>query len=475
MTDKVQTSDGFLNLIQRAGYGAQNSFSAGTYSAYELLSRNRIKLEWMYRQSWLVGAMVDSVAEDMTRAGIEINCADDPAVEEELAHEFAQLQVWDSLLDTIKWARLYGGAIAVVQIAGQALETPLRLETVTKDQFEGLSVFDRWQLQPDLTRLIKSGPQIGLPEFYRVVSSYGTNGTATEFNTLVHHTRCIRMIGIKLPAYQAMTEQMWGESVVERVYDRLLGYDTANAGVTNLLDKAHLRMVGIQDLREIFSMGGPAEENLLKMFKYVREMQSIEGITLLDKEDVWQTSSYSFAGMSDVLLQFGQQISGATGIPLVRLFGQSPSGLNSTGESDLRMYYDNINAQQESRLRAPLDQLIKVIYQSVYGKPAPDGLSFTFAPLWQTSTTEKVANAKALTETVVGAYDAGLIPLHTAMQELRQAAAETGIYTNITDEQINEAEANPPEPVDELELAKIAAGAMAGEEEQEQPTPPEVE
>jgi hypothetical protein len=36
-----------------------------------------------------------------------------------------------------------------------------------------------------------------------------------------------------------------------------------------------------------------------------------------------------------VLLQFAQQLSGALNIPLTRLFGQSPAGMNSTGEGDL--------------------------------------------------------------------------------------------------------------------------------------------
>jgi hypothetical protein len=48
-------------------------------------------------------------------------------------------------------------------------------------------------------------------------------------------------------------------------------------------------------------------------------------MTLMDKSDDFQTHSYSFAGIADVILRFAEQVSGATGIPLVRLFGQSPS------------------------------------------------------------------------------------------------------------------------------------------------------
>src|SRR5690606_24766887 len=145
--------------------------------------------------------------------------------------------------------------------------------------------------------------------------------------------------GIELSFFPAITENVWGESVLERMYDRLISFDTATMGAANLIQRAHLRTVRVDKLREVLAQGGPAENNMVTMFRLVREMQTSEGLTIIDKEDEMEMSSYTFAGMSDIILQFGQQVSGACGMPLVRLFGQSPAGLNSTGESDLRMYY----------------------------------------------------------------------------------------------------------------------------------------
>lgn len=440
----IITRDGFANIIQRAGYGADNSMSAGTYVPSELLTRNRIKLEWMYRQNWVAGTLVDAVAEDMTRAGIEITGGMQPEDIQEMQSYLTSMGVWDALLDTIKWSRLFGGCLAIMQIAGQDTSTPLNVETVAIGQFQGLAVYDRWMVQPDLSRLIKSGPMIGLPEFYRIVTSYGADGNTIEYGAAVHHSRVIRFIGIKLPIFQAMTEQYWGESVIERLYDRLLAFDTATMGAANLIDKAHLRRIGIDGLREILAMGGPAEENLLKMFTYVRQMQTNEGITLLDKEDVWETSTYSFSGLSDMMIQFNQQLAGSAAIPLVRLFGQSPAGLNSTGESDLRMYYDSINSQQESRLRTPIDTLLHVAHRSIFGTTMGKDVQFKFSPLWQMSSTEKSNNAKTNTETVLGAYEAGLVSAETALKELRQQSDETNIFSNITDADIEEAAMTPP-------------------------------
>lgn len=437
--------DGFANFTARMGMGAQNVMSDGTY-IFDLLTRNRIKLEAMYRGSWIVGAAVDSVAEDMTRAGINIHSTDDPEQIKQMQSMLTRLGVWGSLLELIKWGRLYGGAIAVINVDGQDLSTPLNVETVGKGQFKGLRVYDRWQLQPDMVNMIEDGKDAGLPAYYTVISNITTGQLS---NTRIHHSRVIRQIGVQLPVMQAMTEQWWGESVVERMYDRLISFDTATSGAANLIQKAHLRTVQIDKLREVLAAGGKAEENLLQMFHHMRMLQTNEGLTLLDKEDQFQAHSYTFSGLSDMILQFGQQIAGATGIPLVRLFGQSPAGLNSTGESDLRMYYDNIAAQQESRLREGLMKVLRVLHQSMFGVAAPEGFDFEFVPLWQTSTKEKADIATAITTTVSTAFEKGIIDQATAMQELKQSSDVTGVFSNITDEQVEEAKmAPPPMPVE---------------------------
>lgn len=436
----ANTRDGFANLAARMGLGAQNVFSEGTY-IFDLLTRNRIKLEAMYRGSWIVGAAVDSIAEDMTRAGISIKGDSEPEQIEQMQVAMTRLGVWHSLLEAIKWGRLYGGAVAMIVVDGQDPSTPLNVSTVGRGQFKGLRVFDRWQLQPSLQNIVIDGMDFGLPMFYDVISDVTTGQVS---NVRIHHTRVVRQIGVQLPAYQAITEQMWGESVVERMYDRLMAFDTATSGAANLIQKAHLRTVQIDKLREVLAAGGKAEENLLQMFHHMRMLQTNEGLTLLDKEDTFQAHSYTFSGLSDMILQFGQQIAGATGIPLVRLFGQSPAGLSATGESDLRMYYDNVASQQESRLRDGLMRVLQVMHQSLFGTPAPQSFDFDFVALWQTSSKEKADISTAVTNTVVAAFNAGIISADVALQELKQSSESTGIFSNITQEEIDQAKTEPP-------------------------------
>jgi hypothetical protein len=108
------------------------------------------------------------------------------------------------------------------------------------------------------------------------------------------------------------------------------------------------------------------------------------------------------------------------------------------------MYYDNISAQQESRLRDGMMKMLQVLHMSLFGIRAPEGFDFDFVPLWQTSQKEKADISNTVVTLVTTAFEKGVIDQHTALQELKQSSDQTGIFTNITDEQIDEAKLAPP-------------------------------
>lgn len=449
----AKAEDGFDNFVSRIGLNSNNQLSDSFYS-FNLLTRNRIQLEAAYRGSWIVGSIIDDYAEDMTRAGVTITTNEQELHIKDIYSGLVNLTIFGSICDAIKWGRLYGGAIAYIQIDGQDPATPLRVETIGKGQFKGLVVFDRWQLNPLLTEVITEGPQMGLPKYYQVITSPDqSNPTATQANGQVkfHHSRVIRSIGIQLPYFQAITEMMWGESVVERLYDRLISFDAATMSSANLIERANNRIVKIENYREIIAAGGKASEALEKQYAMMRLMQSNEGLTLMDGSDEFQSVSYSFSGLDKLLLQFGEQLAGACGIPLVRLFGQSPAGLSATGEADIRMYYDKINAQQSSRLTQGMKTIIQILWRSILGKDCPEDMEFTFNPLWQQSPKEKAEIAKIHVDTVSAAHGEGLVTRPMAMQELRQQSGQTGIFSNISDEDIREAELEGP-PLPEFDI-----------------------
>ena len=440
ITEDSQTSDGFHNFTAKLGLNTENLTATSSYNVGNLISRNHVLLENMYRTSWIVGQAIDTVAEDMTKEGIEMFSKMSPDNIQKLQSMMTELAIWKSLCSTIKWARLYGGAIAVMLIDKADYSTPLDITRVNKGSFKGLVVFDRWQLNPSFSELITElCPEMGMPKYYEIIS-----GIETMPSQKIHYSRLIRLDGIEMPYYQKKYDNLWGMSVIERLYDRLLAFDSATTGAAQLMYKAYLRVIQVKGLRTALAMGGKTEQAVIKQFQYIRLMQSIEGITLLDSEDQFSAHNYSFSGVSDVLTQFGQQISGSLNIPLVRLFGQSPSGF-STGDSDLRSYYDNIHKDQENKLRTPVYKILDVMSMSKFGQPLPEDFEFNFITLWQPSDLEKSQIAASDMQTVNTAFQSGMINKKIAMKELAQQSHATGRFTNITDEDIEAAKEEPPE------------------------------
>jgi len=459
----AKTADSLLNFAANLGIGLNNQLSASTYG-FNPITRVRTLLEWIHRGSWLGGVAIDVVAEDMTRAGVDIRGNVEPEDIEHLERAATSYDIWNAVCDTVKWANLYGGCLAVMLIDGQKMETPLKLETVGKGQFKGLLVLDRWMVEPSLNDLVTDmGPSLGLPRFYNV-----TADAPALPRMKIHYSRCLRLEGIRLPYYQRMMENLWGISVIERLYDRMVAFDSATTGAAQLCYKAYLRTYRMKGLREIIAAGGDAMNNMVAYVDFMRQQQSIEGVTLLDMEDeVAAMTQPSFSGLSDALINFGQQLSGALQIPLVRLFGQSPAGLNATGESDLRMYYDNINAKQRRNLLVPMTRIYRAMAQSE-GIKLPEGFTLDFRSLWVLSDQDKATIATADSGAVNTTFNSGIISPRTALQELKQLSKTTGRFTNITKQDIDAASDETSAALGEAQnRLQIERMANAPDEEEE--------
>lgn len=446
LTPAKLTGDTYANFLASVGMSTRN-LSAGSTYQFRLITRERVLLEMMYRGSWICGVAVDAVADDMIKQGIDFGGTLPPKEAEQLDAALLNTGVWASLNEVIKWGRLYGGAIAVIMLDGQDPSEPLRLDAIGPGQFQGLCVLDRWMVEPSLNDLVTDpGPDLGYPKFYKVTSGVAPVGAAIApalLGNMIHYSRCFRYTGIDLPWWQRITENMWGMSIFERLWDRLTAFDSTTQGIAQLVYRAYLRVVKLADLRQAASLSPEAQQGLARRIDLMTRFQTNEGMTLLSDQDEFEGITYSFAGLDSVLVQMGQQLSGALQIPLVRLFGQSPIGMNATGDSDIRLFYDGLHQQQELRLRRPLTRALRCLAASERIR-LPDTFKFNFNPLWQLLPKEKVELAEASTRTVLSADELGVISRRRTLEELRQQSRETGVWATITDDEINEAEGEPP-------------------------------
>ena len=426
---KVLSSlDGYSNAAAFLGEDSP-LIASGTFLRSGLTA-NTALLTNAYREFWLATRIIDMPPEDMTRAWYTLTGDFDEEDLADLKRLEARHSVKRELTDALRWARLYGGSLALMVIRGEEdrLEEPLDLDILAPECFQGLLVLDRAQGISPSMELVSDldDPDFGLPEYYTVDPEVGENHSVK-----IHHSRVLRFVGRELPHTEMVSENYWGASELEHLWDELQKRSATSANIAQLVFQANITTLKISDFGESLAMGTDAQKaGILEMLFAENRFRTSYGLQLLSKDDSMENHSYSFAGLSEVYEAFMMDLAGAAEIPATKLFGRSPQGFQSTGESDMRNYYEMIAGLQERHLRPALERLLPVMAISCWGY-LPEDLSFIFNPL-ATMTPEQTADLTAqLSTPVIDAFNAGIITREEAVAELKARGEPYAVWTKL--------------------------------------------
>ena len=449
ISEGIRAADGYANAAAFLGDDSE-VLSAGTFNRSNLTADTEL-LTTAYRESWLVKRIIDMPCEDMTRAWFTLSTGMRSEVIHELNRLEARHSVKQEITNAIRWARLYGGSLALMVIRGEedCLDEPLDPELLLPGCFQGLLVLDRAMgIQPSMELVTDlDDPDFGLPEYYTVELTMGepyrtncppgTHGqdAAGSYrgprSVRIHHSRVLRFVGRELPQREMERENFWGASELEHIWDELMKRSATSANIAQLVFQANLTTLKISSFGEILAIGTDTQKKrVLEAIAQENRMRTSYGIQVLSKDDAMETHSYSFGGLSDVYELFMMDMAGAAEIPATKLFGRSPQGMNSTGEADLRNYYEMIAQLQERMLRPALEKLLPVMAISCWGY-APEDMEIVFQPVMTTSAMDRAELAGKLSESVISAFQAGLITREEAVKELANRGVGLGVWTKI--------------------------------------------
>lgn len=433
---KSYVVDSLTNAIARLGTGTLN-VAEGTSYTNDRLTQSYNFLNSLYRSHWIVRKVIDCVPEDMIKNWVNITTQLKPEELKRLDKLIGKTRVKRDLLRALKWGRLYGGAGAVMIIEGQedTLDKPLDYDYILPGSFKGLIVCDRWTGLTPSSEIIEdvSSPEFGLPEYYQW--NLETGGTLK-----VHHSRVLRFTGRELPFIESMVEVGWGSSEVEIIFDELKKRDNTSWNIAQLIFLANLRVLKMNDLGELLALGDEqSQTDLYNTLTKQNQLMNNMGIHVMDKEDGFETHQYTFSGINDIYESFMLDVAGAAEIPVTRLFGRSPAGFNATGESDMKSYYDMICQKQVSQLEPALDKLFPIMCMSEFGY-IPEDLDYKFNPIAEPGEDELADIVDKKSNSIINVFNSGLISQKTALRELKEMSKTTGMFTNITDEDINNAD-----------------------------------
>ncbi|GHV78626.1 hypothetical protein AGMMS49944_04170 [Spirochaetia bacterium] len=381
--------DGWTNILSGLGSAAAKAkYTKAT--ADGILSDD--ECENIYADDGLGSRIVDLIPDDMFRKGWAYEFDDVESDDEQ--KELAQFYI-DAMDDMNaktqlnfgeKWGRLYGGAIGIIgALDGKGFDRPIVPKSIK--EWDEIRIIDRsdlefskilFQMDPKKKRYLK-------PESYSIKIETGDGAYQEQ---IVHWSRILEFHGKQVPQGSNRRfdreRRYWGLSVLQPAYEMLASVGSSFGAVNQLIQEASVGKYKLKDLVDILS--APDGEKLVqKRIQIMDMMRSVFHSIFLDADEDFVRENISFTGLSDIIYQLFTMLSAQVGIPITRLFGVSPAGLNSTGESDQLNYYDMVAAMQETTLAPKLRYLVHMISEKE-GKPEPN---IKFNPLKQMTDKEK--------------------------------------------------------------------------------------
>ena len=420
-------SDGWVNSVTGLGLATRDKVMQGRF--YGMAQVSDEVLEAMYYGDDLAARIVSAPVDEAMRQGFEV----EPASEEDDAGESA---LWDAceamgvagkFAEAATWGRLFGGA-ALWMGANDGGETsaPLRDEAVRS--FDFLHVLDKRELTPLTYYSDPAHAMFGKVETYQVNLSSRALGLATVV-AVVHESRLILFGGAPTSARERAKMMGWDHSVLHSVYGALLQANANWQSVSYLMSDASQAVYKVKGLIELLAAG--QEDTMRTRMETVEMGRSVSRAIIVDAEgESFERQATPLGGLPEMIDRTWQRLASAAHIPLTVLMGTSPAGLNATGESDTRNWYDQVKAYQEHALLPRMTHLVRCIARGIGLDPL--AWEVCFPSLWQTTEKEKAELRKLVAEVDAVYIDKGvLMPEEVALSRFGASGYSTETHVNL--------------------------------------------
>src|SRR6185312_11712036 len=160
-------------------------------------------------------------------------------------------------------------------------------------------------------------------------------------------------------------------------------------------------------------------EDMIKRAAAFSQFRKNRDLFMVDKtEEDFDITATPLTTLDELQAQSQEHMAAIGRIPLVKLFGITPSGLNASTDGEIRVFYDSIGSQQEADFRDPLKRCIDLIQLSEFGSIDSD-ITFRFKPLWQLDEKAEAEVEKLEAEVDAIYLESGVL----APEEVRQTIA----------------------------------------------------
>jgi phage-related protein (TIGR01555 family) len=390
--------DGLQNVLIGMGTGRDKAQYTKTTATVFLAQE---ELENLYGE-WLPRRIVDIYADQATRKGFKVLFGGEGVRAEEvqgIEQVIEDLYILEQLNLAAKNSRLYGGACLLLFIDdGRPAYMPVDKRNIRR--VEDIECLDRWQIAPVINE--ENLYDYSKATYYQIISGDLINQPQLSY---IHKDRILRFDGDWLPYRIRQRNYGWGMSSLQTVYDSFRHYWTGLNSAATLLTEFDIFVHKVRGLAAMLAAG---KESSIRDRLQVNDMSKsiYRGYAIDAEKEELEFISRNFGGIGEILEKLRVDIIGASKIPHTVLFGESPSGLGSTGRSEERDFAKMLADYQSVNFKRPMKKLLEYIMLSKEGPTKgelPESWRISFNPLFELNERE-MADVRARVAAVDGRY-----------------------------------------------------------------------
>ena len=409
------------------------------WSLHRVLDQEQ--LEAAYRTDWVARKICQRPAFDVTRAWRHWEASPEQIEKIEEHEKLHGLQ--RKLMKVKEKARLYGGAALIMGVNQGRFNDPLDIDSVGLDDLKFVHVVERWRLAAGPRVREITSPWFGEPSFYErnnVETADPPGGIPNPgLPTLgykpgepiwIHPSRVIQFVGLEYPDMEN-AQDSWGDSVLQPVAEAIKSTGIVTSAISAMVSSANLDVISVPGLTSRLQTA-EGTQALTNRFTQANMAKSVLNALLLDDNEKWERMQLNVSGLGDLIEAYLRFCSGAADFPYSLLVGDSPGGLNATGDNLVRNYYDKISAEQAMDVTPAMHRLDEVLIRSALGTRDPN-IYFEWNPLWQSTESEKADVYLKKAQVFQIDVQAGLIHPETLAQARTNQLIEDGVYPGLED------------------------------------------
>lgn len=356
--ERALRKDGWANLFSSIGKRNKDKTDGNYFQqGSELLDDNALTEIYIY--DGLAAKIVNRKADDMTRTWFNIENDEEKIIQEELK----RLHAHSVINKAIKWARLYRGSVVVMFFEGDSTPIDQPINFLRTKKISHLRVYSAARIRVSTTDIVDtpSSPYFDEIEVFPILKQNGTQ-------MRVHASRCLIFKGSPVPDHSTTVDfqyRYWGVPILVQVFDRLGNYGVVEKGICNIMQEASIGKFVLKNLASLLAQNDSASlEKIYNRIDIINTSKSVLNAVLLGDGEEYTRDTVSLSGIEGIIDRMMMNLSAVSDYPVTILFGRSPAGQNSTGESDFQNYYDSVAADRDNWLYPIIKKLVDIIAMS---------------------------------------------------------------------------------------------------------------